>query len=230
MAIRRQCPASPCPYCILELQHGCDMENIVGRWNRISVQYQGGGGCEFAFAIQRIAYLWLCEADRAGIRDHNLTDAEQEPSRPIQWHPPARESPGESSSSTGRDAGPVMVGPPAAAASASTARHMPGMQWLGPPPPPSEPAPAHQEAPPPPPADWPQFDWHVGGANRAKKWRAFNPEHQVILRTSYLAGQQHVVLTIEDYQYDVYLTPGDEKQVARHGGFTRRVRVGEEEM
>ena len=218
MAIPYQCPASPCPYCILEVRHGCDIEDIIDRWDRIYDQYQSGGGCEFVFAIQRMAYLWLGEAERSGLRERNLTDVVQDSSRPILWQPPARPPPGASSSSTGRDAGHVMAGPAAAAASASTAGRMPGMQWLGPPPPPSGPAPAHQVAPPPPPADWPQFDWHVGGANRGKKWRAFNPEHQVLLRTAYLAGQQHVVLTIEDYQYDVYLTPGDENQVARHGG------------
>ena len=74
---------------------------------------------------------------------------------------------------------------------------------------------------------WPQFDWHAG-AKAKKPWRPYSSEHQTQLRNALENGQQHVVLNVDGWEYDVDLTAGQEQQKARHTGFFRKVRVRHE--
>lgn len=220
------CPVAPCPYCILGLDHSCDFEDIIDTWDVIYDNYQNVGGCEYAFAIQRIAYLWLARAEEDKLPPASLTDVTQNPDRPECWaptptqgHAPSRVDKRPKVRRSAPDYSSTSVPAQSSAASGSSS-HLP------PPPPPPDVTAAEwlnewwgqQEE------QWPQFDWHTEKKS-GKKWVPFQLEHQRVLRGALERGQMNVTLDVDGWQYDVDLTPGRESQVARHSEFHRRVRI-----
>ena len=220
------CPVWPCPYCILGLYRNPDFEDIIDAWDNISADYQTSGGCEFSFAIQRIAYLWLAQAEQARLPAESLMQLAQDPARPIRWDPPGRHvaPPG-----THVPASSSMIAPPQTGTTApatATATSSASSRLLPPPPAPpgSSLASWLDQEPPAEAEERPQFDWHTEKKS-GKRWVPFQPEHQAQLRAALREGQRNVVLDVDGYSYDVDLTPGQESQVARHTEFRRRIRV-----
>ena len=225
------CPVLPCPYCILGVDHDCDFDHVIEAWDVIHDDYQTNGGCEFGFAIKRIAYLWLSRAQELEMTAERLHAVSQDPLRPTRWDPtpigtfsafpvnkrprtsiftPSHESAAHSGSSS--------------AASSSSQQIPPIPPPPIPPPPPDKLAlvPVQEEA-----VEWPQFDYHREKKS-GRKWVTFREEDQALLRAAWLAGQTTLMLNVDGYEYDIDLTPHQESQVARHTGFRRRIRVRHE--
>ena len=221
------CPVSPCPYCILGLDHSCEFEDIIDAWDVIHDNYQNYGGCEFAFAIKRLAYLWLGRAQELRLPGESLLAVTVDPDRPIRWDPPPVG--GRAPSTFNKKPKSSIFAPPqgATVVSGVTSTASSSTSQMPPPPPPPPgflpemwPLMPVQEVP----EEWPQFDWHTERKS-GKKWRPFFEEQQAVLRAAWHAGQMNLVLNVDGYEYDIDLTPGQESQVARHSQFRRRLRV-----
>ena len=225
------CPVLPCPYCILKVDHDCDFEDIIDAWDVIYDDYVYIGGCEFGFAIKRIAYLWLARAHKLKMTAETLHAVGQDPLRPTRWDPtpvgircpsPYNKRPKAS----------IFVPPQGSATGSAASSAASSSSSQIPPPPPSPPTtlptqfmplvPVPEE-----PEEWPQFDYHTE-KSYGRKWVAFRKEDQALLRAAWLAGQMTLMLDIDGWEYDIDLTPHQESQVARHSWFRRRIRVRHE--
>ena len=70
---RSGCPAMPCPYCVLELDHLATHEAVIGRWRRLESQFFTSGGSHQVHLMRAAAVAWVDEAVRS---DHEVSSRE----------------------------------------------------------------------------------------------------------------------------------------------------------
>ena len=64
---RSGCPAMPCPYCVLELDHLASHDVVMGRWRRLESQFFTSGGSHQVHLMRPAAVTWIDEALRSDL-------------------------------------------------------------------------------------------------------------------------------------------------------------------
>ena len=66
---RSDCPAMPCPFCVLELDHLASHEAVIARWRRLESEFFDRGGCHQAHLMRAAAVTWIEDAMHS---DHDV--------------------------------------------------------------------------------------------------------------------------------------------------------------
>ena len=233
------CPAIPCPFCILGLDHSASDAAVDRRWHQIRAAFAASGGNMYSHCIHVVAYAWLQRSRWVGGGLLGLQSV-QTPDNFVQSLIELASSSSAFPTEPEPEAGDDRI----------PGRGVWHYDMVPPPPPPRVPPPpcfpprrgpsASSSAPPASSSSsasaptmpvqraalYPRFVWESSAEGaRKKRWTAYDGELQAELQRAWAAGEPEVRLQTEGWTYRVILQRGNLRKIALHSSYVRHVRI-----